>query len=249
MYGEEKKNFVLGRLEPARQAQLTNQGRTPYICTIWVPIRETTHVERGGACWLFQLRWMGTKRVKMKGVLPWLVSWACRAGTWYFWSALAALVGPVQNIFFFPLHYFNSFVPIAHQAGHAAVPGRLSLSMCLWPPFTTVSTVCRGHHSLVSLASAIKASLGVISCTCICQILCTKTIRQQQQKQTGQSQDPTIQSSSSMLSALGALGSRGVVKRSPLELFLSLVPPMSIVPVWSKYLLGNYCRKEFADIW
>ncbi len=40
---------------------------------------------------------------------------------------LAALVGPVQNIFFITAHYFNSFVPIAQQrqAGQAAV-------LCLW---------------------------------------------------------------------------------------------------------------------
>jgi hypothetical protein len=35
----------------------------------------------------------------MKGVLPWLVRWACRAGTRDFCSALAAEVDPVQNIF------------------------------------------------------------------------------------------------------------------------------------------------------
>jgi hypothetical protein len=35
----------------------------------------------------------------MKEVLPWLVRWACRAGTRDFCSALAAEVDPVQNIF------------------------------------------------------------------------------------------------------------------------------------------------------
>jgi hypothetical protein len=49
-----------------------------------------------------------------------------------FCSALAALVGPVQNIFFLTIHYFNSFVPIAQQAGRPAVRGRLSVSVCLW---------------------------------------------------------------------------------------------------------------------
>jgi hypothetical protein len=53
---------------------------------------------------------------------------------WYkrFCSALATLVGPVQNTYFLTVHYFNSFVPIAQQAGQAAVLGCLSLSMCLW---------------------------------------------------------------------------------------------------------------------
>jgi hypothetical protein len=35
----------------------------------------------------------------MKGLLPWLVRWARRAGTRDFYPALAALVSPVQNIF------------------------------------------------------------------------------------------------------------------------------------------------------
>jgi hypothetical protein len=43
---------------------------------------------------------MGTRGgVHMKGVCPWLVRWAFRAGTRDFRPALAALVGPVQNIF------------------------------------------------------------------------------------------------------------------------------------------------------
>jgi hypothetical protein len=36
----------------------------------------------------------------MKGVIPMLVPWACSAGTRDFCSALAALVGPGQKIFF-----------------------------------------------------------------------------------------------------------------------------------------------------
>ncbi len=41
---------------------------------------------------------------------------------------LAALVGPVQNT----KYNINSFVPLAQQAGQAAVLGRLSLSVCLY---------------------------------------------------------------------------------------------------------------------
>ncbi len=75
---------------------------------------------------------MGTQRVQMKGVLPWLVRWASRADTRDFCSALAALVGPVQNTCFLTVHYLNSFAPIALQAGAgAAVQGRLSLGLCL----------------------------------------------------------------------------------------------------------------------
>jgi hypothetical protein len=69
----------------------------------------------------------------MKGVLSWLVCWTFRAGTRDFCSALAALIGPVQNVFFLTVHYFNSLVPIAQHDAQAAVLGRLSLRiMCLW---------------------------------------------------------------------------------------------------------------------
>jgi hypothetical protein len=67
----------------------------------------------------------------MNGVLPWLVRWAIRVGTRVFCPTLAALVGPVDDIFFFIVHYFNSFVPVAQQAGQAIVQGRLSLKVCL----------------------------------------------------------------------------------------------------------------------
>jgi hypothetical protein len=58
--------------------------------------------ESGGPCWLLNLSWMGTQRAQMKGVLRWLVRWACGAGTQDFCPALAALVGPVQNFFYTP---------------------------------------------------------------------------------------------------------------------------------------------------
>jgi hypothetical protein len=69
----------------------------------------------------------------MKGVLSWFVLWAYRAGTRDLCSALAALVGPVQNMFFITIHYYNFFVPFAQQARQAAMLGRLSISACLWP--------------------------------------------------------------------------------------------------------------------
>ncbi len=77
---------------------------------------------------------MGLKEYKLKGS-DGLVRWACRVGrlgTRDLCSALAVLVGPVQKNFFLTVHYLNSFIPIARQAGQAVVLGRLSLSMCLW---------------------------------------------------------------------------------------------------------------------
>jgi hypothetical protein len=67
----------------------------------------------------------------MKGVPPWLVRWACCADTRDFSSALAALVGPGQNIFSSPYTISIPFGTIAQQAGQAAVLGCLSLSLCL----------------------------------------------------------------------------------------------------------------------
>ena len=84
--------------------------------------QQPERLEKSGPCWLLKLRWMGTQRVQMKAVLSWLVRWACSANTIDFFSALAALVGPVQHIFFLTVHYFNAFVPIvpASWAGSRA---------------------------------------------------------------------------------------------------------------------------------
>ncbi len=83
-----------------------------------------------------------SKRAKTE-ILYVLVYWASRTVTRDFCSALAALVGPVQYIFFLTVHYtvyFNYFVPIAKQAGQAAVLGRLSRNVYvsgtgLWDKF------------------------------------------------------------------------------------------------------------------
>ncbi len=50
------------------------------------------------------------------------------AGQDIFCPSLAALVVPVQNILFLTIHYFNSFVPIAQQAGQLIVLDCLSLN-------------------------------------------------------------------------------------------------------------------------
>ncbi len=92
---------------------------------------------------------MGTQRVQLKGGLPWLVRWACRAGKRYFCSALAALVGPVQNIFFSRCRLFNSF---ASWAGSR--PG----SLVSW-------YVSHGHRLNMELDFHSLFVLHVHSCT------------------------------------------------------------------------------------
>ncbi len=71
-------------------------------------------LERGGPCWLLKLNGE-LKEDKWKGPFLGLLGLSC--STRDFCSALAALVGPVQNNFFLTVHYFNSFVPIGQQAG------------------------------------------------------------------------------------------------------------------------------------
>jgi hypothetical protein len=57
----------------------------------------------------------GVHRYSMKGVLPWLVRWARGAGTRDFSPALAALVGPVQNIFLSPYTFSFDLSPSPSQ--------------------------------------------------------------------------------------------------------------------------------------
>ncbi len=106
----------------------------------------------GPCCCWFWCKW-GLKENKWKGYfLDWFV-WLSRAGTIDFCSALAALVGPQQYMFFLTVHYFNFFVSIAQQAGQAAVLGRLSLGMCLcaWQ-YCRASLLCV-HYSLKGISS------------------------------------------------------------------------------------------------
>jgi hypothetical protein len=53
----------------------------------------------------------------MKGVLPCLVRWACRAATRDFYPALADLVGPVQNIFSLAIHSSVHLSPSPRKLG------------------------------------------------------------------------------------------------------------------------------------
>jgi hypothetical protein len=103
---------------------------------------------------------MGTQRVQIKAVLPFW--FAGRAGTRDFCSALAALVGPVQNIFFLNRHYFNFFIPIAQQVGQATVLGRLSLiTVCV-----SAVTPCTFLHPLnffVSIIPTVPLSYSEIT--------------------------------------------------------------------------------------
>jgi hypothetical protein len=77
----------------------------------------------------------------------WPVRWACHAGTRDFCPVLAALVSPVQNIISPQRTLFQSFVPIAQQAGQSVEQGRQSLRMCLWSNPKTLSPPF--HHRSV----------------------------------------------------------------------------------------------------
>jgi hypothetical protein len=79
---------------------------------------------------------MGAHRVQIKEALPWFFRWALRAGTGDFCPALAALVGPVKNIFCLAVHYFNLFFPTAPAswAGSRAGSPFSYVSLGVTPP-------------------------------------------------------------------------------------------------------------------
>jgi hypothetical protein len=85
----------------------------------------------------------------MKGVLPWLVHLALLAGTRGFCPSVAVLFRPIKNILFFIVHYFNTFVPIAQQAGQAVVQGRLSLNV---RPLRKIVILKSIHFLLIDVA-------------------------------------------------------------------------------------------------
>ncbi len=66
-----------------------------------------------------------------EGVLPWLVRCAHRAGKRDFYPALAALVSPVENIFFLTLHYFNLCISTTQQPGWAGSRAEPPVSECV----------------------------------------------------------------------------------------------------------------------
>jgi hypothetical protein len=87
---------------------------------------------------------------------PSLVGSLARVGTRDFCPALATIVGLVQNMCFFTIHYFTSFVLIAQQAGQTVMPGHLSLNMRLW--LLRYSCIVQHKHPVV-LISVTEAEL------------------------------------------------------------------------------------------
>jgi hypothetical protein len=67
----------------------------------------------------------------MKGVLPWLVRWARRAGTVDFCLALAALVRPVKNSIFLTANLLTFLGPIAQKPGHRGRQSCWVASLCV----------------------------------------------------------------------------------------------------------------------
>ncbi len=76
---------------------------------------------------------MGSYGVQMKGVLPWLVRRALRAGTRDFFPALASLVSPVENIFFPHRTLFQFVYPMTQQPGWPGSRAEPPFSECVSP--------------------------------------------------------------------------------------------------------------------
>jgi hypothetical protein len=107
---------------------------------------------------------MGTHRVQMKRVLPWLLCWACRAGTRNFFPALAALVSPVQSIFYLAVHNISIHLPpstskLGRQPRRVAcllvcVSG---LDVCSYPELEALGSIYSnksGSFAIVTLVSS-----------------------------------------------------------------------------------------------
>ncbi len=82
-----------------RRAHWTNQERTSFICTCWVPICLSFNSQQGPPLSSLSAYFFG-----------WLVTWACRANTRDFCPVLAALFGSGAKYVCFP-HWMNSSPP------------------------------------------------------------------------------------------------------------------------------------------
>ena len=92
--------------------------------TVLIKLRPE-RLKRGSLCWLLKLRWMGTQRVQMKGVLPWLIRWACIADTKDFFLVLPLVLQSAQyKIFFHTLSYQGTLHP------KRTAPGRWPVQQC-----------------------------------------------------------------------------------------------------------------------
>ncbi len=102
----------------------------PYL-TWGVTALHPERLERGGPLLTVETEMNGdAKRTNER--VPFLVGsldLSCRHKRFFF--CLGCSSRPSTKYFFLNVHYFNSFVPLAQQAGQAAVLGRLSLSVCL----------------------------------------------------------------------------------------------------------------------
>ncbi len=128
-----KKSFVQYQHEKLNEP--TKKGPLSYVLHESPFARVSTRENREGRPLLTgETKAIGDLWSTNERVLPWLVRWARRAATRDFYSALAVLASPEQNIFFLAAHFFHFMCPHrpATWGGQLVVPGRLSLNMCLW---------------------------------------------------------------------------------------------------------------------
>jgi hypothetical protein len=97
----------------------------------------------------------------MKRVLPWLVRWACRAGTRHFGPALAALVGSVQNIFFPHRTLFQFICPYRPASWADSRAGRLTIFVTGHRPRTSQGPdACLRRSSSIVYSSLARGGGG-----------------------------------------------------------------------------------------
>ncbi len=84
-----------------------------------------------------------SKRTNEREPFPWLVRWACRAGTRDFCSALAAIAGPDPNIFFSSPYTVS--VPLSQS------PSKLGRQPC----WVACLLVCISGHSTLFIVQSL----------------------------------------------------------------------------------------------
>jgi len=102
---------------------------------------------------------METESVQIIGALPWLVCYACRASMRDFCSALAALVNPVQILFFLTVHFFPFLCPHRPESWAGSrdcvsdTDDVLTITICYNKVFKTqISASYSDHGSLATIS-------------------------------------------------------------------------------------------------
>ncbi len=99
---------------------------------------------------------MGTQRVQIKGILPWLVRWACRAGTRDFWYCLGCSSRPSTKLVFSSMYTIS--IPLSPS------PSKLGRQPC-W--VACLSSMCLCDYPMYISSSFMVSYISISNWTFI----------------------------------------------------------------------------------